>query len=308
MDFFRLIRWPNLLIVVATQYLLQYLVLLPVLESAELSPLLGPFHFALLVLCTVLIAAGGYIINDVLDFEADLENKPEKTFINRSISKRTALGLYLVLSLAGLEVAWYLAGFVQEKTLVLIYPAAVMLLWLYSRFLKKMPLVGNVVVALFCAFVTGVVLFAERETYAFLSGSQPALAAKIRLLFGGYLLFAFLSTMLREIVKDAEDTEGDRRQGLRTLPVAFGMAAAVRWAMLFAGLLLLSLAFFSKWLIENSQWTGLAFTCIALISPLVYTLVLLKKASVKRDFSRLSRITKFIMLGGLILLLLIWKF
>jgi 4-hydroxybenzoate polyprenyltransferase len=306
--FFRLIRWPNLLIVAITQYLLQYLVLVPALEEAGLSPILGPLHFFLLVLDTVLIAAGGYIINDVIDYETDLTNKPDRVFIHTFISKNAAIGLYAVLSLIGLGIAWYLAGFVGEKLLVLIYPTAVGLLWLYSRYFKKMPLTGNVVVAVFCAFVAGVVLFAERDAFQIISNSQPGLAGKISLLFGGYVLFAFLSTMLREIVKDLEDLKGDRAQGVRSLPIVFGIKTAKGWAMAFVVLLLAALLFFSKWLFENTQWAGLAFTWIAVLLPLVYTLFLLKNATEKSDFTRLSKLTKFIMLAGLILLLLIWKF
>ena len=308
MQFFRLVRWPNLLIVAVTQYLLQYLVLVPALEKAGLSPILGSLHFFLLVLDTVIIASGGYIVNDILDYETDLVNKLDKVFINNIISKKAAVVLYLALCLTGLLIAWYLANFVGEKMLALIYPAAVGLLWLYSRFFKKMPLTGNVVVAVFCAFVAGVVLFAERDAFAIISTSQPALASKISLLFGGYLLFAFLSTMLREIVKDMEDMEGDRAQSYRSLPIAFGMKTARRWGMAFAMLLLFSLLFFSKWLFQNEQWAGLAFNWIAILLPLLYTLVLLKNATEKSEFSRLSKLTKFIMLTGLILLLLIWKF
>lgn len=304
---FRLVRWPNLLIVAVTQYLLQYFVLVPAMEAAGLSPLLGPFHFSLLVLDTILIAATGYIINDIEDYESDLLNKPDKVYINVVISARAAGFLYFLLGIIGFAIAWYLAIYAGDIRLVFIYPAAMGLLWMYSRYFKKMPLIGNMVVALFCAFVAGVVLFAEREAFAIIAATRPALAQKITLLFGGYLVFAFLSTMLREIVKDMEDMEGDRARYVRSLPIAFGINAARYWGIGFGGLLLVSLLVFSKWLVENSQWAGLVFTWTAILLPLGYTMFLLKNANEKKDFSRLSKLTKFLMLTGLILLLL-WKF
>lgn len=303
----RLVRWPNLLIVAITQYLLQYLVLVPAIQAAGLSPLLDPFHFTLLVLDTILIAACGYIINDMEDYEADLLNKPDKVYINTVLSKSAAGFLYFLLSTVGFIIALYLASYAGNLRLVLIYPSAMGLLWLYSRYFKKMPLIGNVVVAVFCAFVAGVVLFAERETFAVIAVTQPELADKITLLFGGYLLFAFLSTMLREIVKDMEDLEGDRAGHVRSLPIAFGLTAARNTGIGFGILLLASLLVFSHWLIKHSQWAGLIFTWAALLLPLLYTLFLLKNANEKKDFSRLSKLTKFLMLTGLILLLL-WKF
>ena len=81
--FLRLVRWPNLLIAAATQYLLQYLVLVPSLRAAGYSPTLDYFHFFLLVVDTAIVAATGYIVNDLLDLTSDLVNKPEKVFIKR---------------------------------------------------------------------------------------------------------------------------------------------------------------------------------------------------------------------------------
>ena len=301
---FRLVRLPNLLIVAVTQYLLQYFVLLPMLEEAGLSPTLDGFHFFLLVFDTVLIAAGGYLVNDILDYEMDVLNKPGKVFINQTISRQQAVILYVLLSLTGLEIAWYLAGHVSNRTLFAIYPVAVGLLWLYSRDLKKIPLAGNLLVSLFCAFVAGVVLFAERELFAQITAQQPDLARRISILFSGYLLFAFLSTMLREIVKDIEDMEGDRQLGLRTLPISFGQKTARNWALAFNGLLLFASIIFANWLFQNNNWPAFAFTFAGVILPLIYTSWLLVKAVGKDDFSRLSQLIKYVMLAGLMLLVL----
>ena len=306
-SYFLLVRWPNLLMVALTQYLLQYLVLSPALAQAGRSPTLDPLHFFLLVFVTVIIAAGGYIINDLFDYEADVVNKPDKVFIHAHIKRDHAIWLYAKLVVLGSIIALYLANHVEERRLVLIYPSAVGLLWLYSRYFKKMPLIGNVVVAVFCAFVAGVVLFAERKAFSDLATEQPALAGKVSLLFGGYLLFAFLSTLFREIVKDMEDAAGDKAQSVQSLPVAYGMAAAKNWGFASALLLLSSLLYFSKWLIENRQWIGLSFTWISIVLPLLYAMFLLKKAAGKSDCTRLSKLAKYIMLAGLILLLLIWK-
>lgn len=300
-----IVRWPNLLIVALTQYLLQYLVLLPALQKAGISPTLDHWHFFLFVLTTLLITAGGYIINDILDYETDLVNKPGKVFINTSFSRKKASWLYLTLSLLGLAVAWHLAVFVEKPSLVLIYPGAVFGLWLYSRFFKKMPLLGNLVVALFCADVAGIVLFAEREAFASISVEQPALAGRISLLFGGYVLFAFLSTLLREIIKDVEDVEGDAVAGLRTLPIVSGFQMAKRAAIFLALSLLLIMLSFAWWLYKNDQWLGLVFAGAAIIFPNAGVVFLLVKAARKEDFSQLSFFTKLIMAAGLVLLVLI---
>ncbi len=300
-----ILRLPNLLIVALTQYLLQYLVLLPNLHLVGLHASLDHWHFFLFVFTTLLITAGGYIINDILDYKMDLVNKPQKVFINASFTRRKAILLYSTIVWAGFAIAWYLALFVKHPNLVLIYPTAVLLLWLYSHSFKKMPLVGNIVVALFCAGVAGIVLFAERKAFQQLFAQEPAMALRISLLFGGYVVFAFYSTLLREIIKDMEDVDGDRTQGLRTMPIAFGFKFS-KWATAFFALLLaLMLVLFSIWLFDEKEWLALVFACGAVILPLLYIVFSLQKAEQKKDFSRLSLLSKLVMASGLVLLILI---
>ncbi|MBI1227198.1 MAG: hypothetical protein GC192_18345 [Bacteroidetes bacterium] len=297
--FFKLVRFPNLLIVALTQYLLQYLVLLPALKVAGLTPILDDFHFFLLVFTTMLIAAGGYIVNDILDYESDLINKPHAVFVTRVFSKKLVEVFYVTILLLGLAIAWYLAIYVGKLMLVLIYPAACLILYFYSKKLKKIPFWGNVTVAVFCAFVAGVVLFAERQNFS----QMPDEGGVVKVLFGGYLWFAFLSTLLREIIKDLEDMEGDARLGLRTLPLQFGVDAAKKSVFLIGVFLLFSLLIFVYWLMQRQAMFSAIFSIVGVAFPLIYTLIMLKKAKTKSDFSKASFLAKIIMLSGLVLLL-----
>ncbi len=297
--FFKLVRFPNLVIVALTQYLLQYLVLLPAIRDAGLEPILDDFHFFLLVLTTVLIAASGYIINDLLDYESDLHNKPDSVIVNRVISKKKVEFMYYSIFAVGFAIAWYLAVYVKKLVLVQLYPAAVLLLYFYSKKLKKIPLWGNLTVALFCAFVAGIVLFAERQNFAQM-GSEGRV---VKVLFGGYLWFAFLSTLLREIVKDIEDLEGDAKLGLQTLPIRFGVKKSVNWTLAIGAMLLLSLLVFVHWLWQRQEMASAMFTLAGVSLPLLYTLVFLSKSSSKADFTKASFMSKMIMLSGLVLLL-----
>ena len=94
MAFFRLIRTPNLIIVAITQALLYFNVLIPVYKEYEIRPQLDLFLFACFTFVTVCITAGGYIINDLLDQEADASNKPEKQIVGKDISEQVAGWLY----------------------------------------------------------------------------------------------------------------------------------------------------------------------------------------------------------------------
>ncbi len=298
-SFLKLVRFPNLAIVTLTQYLLQYLVLLPALREADLLPILDSLHFFLLVFTTILIATGGYLINDILDYESDLINKPDLVFVNRVFSMKMVWGLYAFTVLLGFAIAWYLALYVKNLPLVLIYPTAVILLYFYSKKLKKMPLWGNITVAVFCAFVAGVVLFAERENFAIMGESGRV----VQVLFGGYLLFAFLSTLLREIVKDLEDMEGDARLGLKTLPIRFGENTARNWALGAGFLLLACMFFFMEWLWAHKAYLSLGFAVLGVVLPLGYSLFFIAKSKTKAQYKQASSLAKLIMLAGLILLI-----
>ncbi|MCB0551331.1 MAG: UbiA family prenyltransferase, partial [Phaeodactylibacter sp.] len=201
----RLVRFPNLAIVALAQYLIYYILLLPAFQQYNLEPILDDAHFSLLVAVTVFITAGGYVINDIIDFRIDLVNRPDKVVINRQIRVQSAYWLYFCFNLMGFLLALYLSFHVECIPLANLFPLAVALLFLYSTYLKRQALVGNLLIALFCAGVAGIVWFAEREAFRELIEQAPALAGRIGSIISWYMAFAFLSTMFREVVKDMED-------------------------------------------------------------------------------------------------------
>lgn len=300
MSFLRLIRYPNLCIVALTQFLF-YWFIQKVFGLYHLSPILDLFHFSLLVFTTIGIAASGYIINDLMDYDIDLINKPERMIIGQAISIKQAHLLYQLVIILGGLIAIYLAWYVQNLFLFLIYPLAVFIMWYYSKSLKQKPLSGNLVVALFAAFVPGIVWFAERAGFSELdtgSGNQ------ISNLFQFYMVFAFCSTLFREVIKDIEDYQGDLNQDCKTLPIVLGIPTAKRFALLL-GLLLLGTIFY--WIV--SQWQALKlvliiFTILLLIIPTLVSIASLYQASDKQAFHKSSQITKGVMLAGLLYLLL----
>ncbi len=305
MTFLRILRFPNLLIVVFTQYLLQYAVLVPNFAAAGITPLLDHLHFALFVLSTLIIAAGGYLINDIVDLKIDQINKPEKMWIGNYCSLAQAWQLYLGISGLGLFLSLYLALHVGNLSLLLIYPLAVLLLYSYSSYLKKTALWGNLVVATFCAFVPMIVLFAERMGYLDLQFAAPIRANYCWNLFIAYGVFAFCSTLFREIIKDLEDIKGDAAQGCRTLPIVAGVpiAKAVAGAVGFLLLSLLAVVAYFHW--QQKQYLLLGFNLLVIVLPLTWSLLHLTKSGLdKAAYHRLSTLAKLIMLLGLIYLII----
>lgn len=304
----QLFRPVNLLIVAITQFFLQYFVLVPALSEINLSPSLDFIHFSLLVISTVLVAGGGYIVNDILDYEADIINKPENVVINKSLNKTKGWTIYWITTFLGGIIALYLANQVDNLLLFFIYPVAVLLLYLYSLNFKKKPIIGNLVVSTFCAGVAGLVLFAEREQFYNINYVQQEIKFQLATIFLGYIIFAFISTFLREVVKDIEDIEGDQMIGAETFPVKYGIKKAVKLTIVFNLLLLAGVLISAIWLWIYEEYISSLFLCIFILPVVIYLNILLFKSKSKKDFSRTSTLIKVVMLFGLILLCLIWKF
>ena len=300
----RLIRFPNLMIVALTQYLLQYAILMPELTSLGMFPILPHFQFFLLVLSTVLIAAGGYVVNDIEDMEIDKQNKPEhKRIVGRVYSLKTAWIIYGFCTVLGFIISLYLAFYVKDVIQFLIYPAAVGLLYAYSKWFKRQPLTGNLVVSFFCAFVAWVIFYAQSLSPIFLIFLKTHWLDAVKMTFTGYAVFAFLSTLFREIVKDIEDADGDLAGHCRTLPIVLGIPKSKRIALLTGIIFLLFMIYFSFILRGSHDWLKIIVLNTTVSLPMIYALFLLAKAKEKKDFSYLSRLAKGIMLSGLIFIL-----
>lgn len=306
-SFLRLVRLPNLIIVGLTQYLIYYRILLPYFKTYDLQPILPDVQFGVLVLTTILLTAGGYIINDIFDYETDIINKAEKVVIQKHISVQVATWLYVFFSVSGFILAIYLAMFVGAKGLSMLFPLAMGGLFGYSLKLKGMPVLGNLIVALFAAGVAWIVPYAEIANMAILAEKDIVASDKITFLLGAYYVFAFYTTFLRELVKDIEDIAGDTKANLRTLPIVIGTDKTRNIAIgLSIGLLGLIVFGINQGVDYISKKWMLMYG-VALLIPLVAVMGLLPKANSKKDFHRISQLLKLMMLIGVLALLLLKK-
>lgn len=301
MSFLRLIRFPNLVIVALTQYLLYQRIILPALDNQQIVRTLPQDQFLLFIIVTVFITAGGYIINDIIDVKIDSLNKPLKIIIGRKITMVTAYWLYFCFNLLGFLFALYLALVGNRMSLLFIFPGAVIGLLLYSAFLKKRPLSGNLLVSLYCAGVALIIWIAEQPSLLQLSGTAFTYVAH---LFTYYAVFAFFATLFREIVKDLEDATGDAAAGAQTAPIAWGVTPAKRLASTAVIVLLLYLLYFSYIMFERVPLAG-SIGLSALIILIGIAFVRLIAAKEIRQYHELSQLAKGIMLAGILLLLLL---
>lgn len=226
--YFKLVRFPILLLIVAIQYSVRLFVIKPMLAINGFELEMSDFQFALLVLASLLIAGGGYAINDYFDAKIDRVNKPKLVVLDRIIKRRTAMALHIFMTSIGFVLATYVSYDVGMWKMNTIFLFIVFALWFYSTNLKHILLAGNIIIALLAALVPLIVgLFeiplqnqAHPEIIKELGFSIFNIPAYWILGYAG--IFGVL-TLIREITKDIIDVRGDKAYGSNTLPIAIGI-------------------------------------------------------------------------------------
>lgn len=300
--FFQLIRYPNLLFIALTQFLFYYRIIVPYFNN-NLQPkqLLQENDFFLLLIASVLIAAAGYIINDYFDIQIDNVNKPERLILGKLIKRRWAMLLHLVLSLAGLFLTAIVAMHLDNLLLLGLNFLSILMLLLYSSTFKKKLLIGNIIISVLTAWVVGVLFITEirLNDTVYMQLNQAALGSlyKVTLFYAG---FAFIVSLIREVVKDMEDMEGDRRFGCETMPIKWGIPSTkvfvAVWIFVLIGLLA-SIAFYA--MLNSWSWPFYALS-FAMIIQFYFLLKKLYYAQLTADFANISKVLKLIMLAGIL--------
>lgn len=298
--FLRLIRYPNLIYIALTQFLLQYCVVAPVLEYNGEGPSLSWLSFFLLSLSTVLIAAAGNIINDYFDINIDIINKPEKMVLDKIINRRWAMAWHTIFNMAGVSIGFIVAWQIGQIYLGLTQVICSLILWFYSTSFKRQILIGNVLISLLTALAVVVVGFYEKQIYESFEAIMSPAGRKLIQIIGVYALFAFVISLVREIVKDLEDMLGDAKDGCRTIPIVWGVEAAKRICyMLLLALQVLIVAVeirigFIGW------WPAIIYLVVFVQAPAYYIYTLLKKAHLPEHYHRVSSLVKWLMLTGIL--------
>lgn len=289
----KLIRWPNLLMIVFVQYLLRF----ALIEAMNIPHALNHFYFALGVVCSIALAAAGYIINDINDVENDKINKPQRVLINQGISEQNAWNLYFGFNLAAIACGYYLASFINMGSLGFIPVIAAALLYFYSTDLKGRPVIGNVVISLLTAlpiFFVGV--------FDVLPAADSENASTVKQVFNviiGYSVFAFWLNLIREMAKDAEDFIGDSAKGYKTLAVAIG-TNNLRYVITACTIVLLTATIFFNYSLGSSDLLSAIYIAVFINLPIVFLLIKAMIAKEKKDFKFLSTLLKIIMLTGIL--------
>lgn len=281
--------------------IVQLLIKYAFLEPFGAQTTLNTLGITLLIVATVCIAAAGNIINDIYDVETDFINKPNKLIIGNTISEKTAYNLFIIFNVIGVCIGFYLSYLVNKSAFFSIFVIISALLYVYATYLKQTLLIGNIIISILVALSVLIVgVFELLPTITSLN--QQTQFTYFKVIFH-YSVFAFIINLLREIVKDVEDFEGDLKANMNTLPILIGKKTT--------NIALFILSISTIILVVNYVITSLykypiavLYFLILIVGPLIYVCIKTYTAKLKEDYSLISNVLKLVMFFGMFSLLL----
>jgi 4-hydroxybenzoate polyprenyltransferase len=274
------------------------------LKQQDIPLALADWQYGLLVLSTVLIAAAGYVINNIYDVATDTINKPNNVVIGKGISETAGYNIYIVLNITGVSIGFYLSNVIMRPGFATLFILIASLLYFYATSLKQIMILGNLIVALLLSF--SVLIIGVFDLFPATDSENRAQMASLFSILTDYAIFAFMINFIREIIKDIEDVNGDYNQGMNTLPIAIGNSRAAKIALGLAVIpFILTLLYIDKYFVENNLLIVTFYAFAFVLAPLLYFIVKIFTAKSQKDFHHLSTILKFILLFGILSILVI---
>ncbi|WP_299229573.1 geranylgeranylglycerol-phosphate geranylgeranyltransferase [uncultured Psychroserpens sp.] len=297
MNLFNLVRWKNLLLIALIQFLIRF----ALFEPFEIDLALNLFNFFLLVTASLSIAAAGNIINDIYDVETDSINKPEKVLIGTTISEKLAYNLYFVLNIIGVGIGFYLSYKTGKNSYFPIFVLISASLYVYSSYLKQAPFIGNIIISVLVA--TSILIVGIFDLLPVMTPENKSTQKLFFDILFDYAIFAFLVNLVREMIKDIEDVNGDYKAQMNTLPIIFGRERAKQMAFTVSFFPLAAIIYFIVTYLYKQQ-IAVGYFLVFVLAPMLYATIKIFGAKTKIHFSHISTTYKVVMLFGMLSLLL----
>ena len=293
MKYLKLIRYKNIIMIALMQLILLYGFLK--LQNIDLA--LAIWQYFLLIVSTVCIAAGGYIINNIFDTNTDLDNKPDDVVVGKSISESLAYNLYVTFTLTGVCIGFYLSNVIMKPSFLLFFIIPSALLYIYATSLKQIMIVGNVVIASLLSFsiiVIGIFMIIPATDEI----NKKEMSTVLSVLFD-FAIIAFIINFIREIVKDLEDVIGDKNQKMQTLPIVFGSFRTSKLVFVLSFVPIVCILYYVYNYLFQLQYATI-YILGFLVGPLLYFMIKIWSAETKKDFHHLSNVLKLVLLFGIL--------
>lgn len=291
MAYLKIIRPINLLLLVLTQSLIKY----GFLEPLGVEMAMRTFDFALLVIATVCIAAAGNIINDIEDRAIDTVNKPDSVLVGKKISEKAGYNFYITLNSIGVVAGFYLSNSIGHPGLAVVFIIISALLYGYAVYLRPLLIVSNLVVSFLVA--SSLLVLIIFDIYPAIHGTINDLQITASIVILWFAGCAFYVNLIREIVKDIQDVNGDRKGGRTTLPILVGRARTTTLVFVMGVFMLVGVLWFAFEFLYQFRWVAGYFVFL-IGGPLLYFCSKSWNALTTKEYQTMAILLKIVMFGG----------
>lgn len=297
MHILNLIRWKNLVLIILAQVLIKY----ALFEPFNIITTLSPLGFSLLVLTTLCIAAAGNIINDIYDVETDSINKPNKVIIGKQVSENLAYNLFFALNIIGVILGFYLSHSVGKSSFFAIFVIISIALYVYASYLKGTVLFGNILISLLVAM--SIIIVGIFDLLPAITPQNRATQLTFFDIIFDYAFFAFLINLIRELIKDIQDVDGDYKSGMNTLPIVLGRERANKITFSLSIIPIGVVIYFMVTYLYKLP-VAIGYFLLFVIAPSIYATIKVFGAKNNLHYKHISLVYKLVMLFGILSLLL----
>jgi 4-hydroxybenzoate polyprenyltransferase len=212
-----------------------------------------------------------------------------------------------IFSAVGLLLSFYVSWKTKIFSILIFNSFSVVLLWFYSTTFKKKLLVGNILISLLTSWTIIVIyIFAGASLINYSGWDVVHFPFNIKRLYKLTIIysgFAFIVSLIREVIKDLEDMQGDAQFNCKTMPIIWGVPASKVFIAVWIVVCVCSLAIIQLYAWQTGFWISAIYVIVAIIIPLLLVLKKLRLAEIPSDYHKISIFLKIIMLAGILSML-----
>lgn len=304
-NFFKLIRWLDLLFIALIFFLVYNQILTHFYAIDGTAMPINTLEYFLISFAFVLMSAAGYALNDYYDYGIDEINKPDKLILHHKLPYKTGLYSFIILISLGVIISFYQCFVLKNGEIFIIYLFIAAMFWFYSSKYKRELIVGNVIVSLMAALTILlpwlIIIFEGMDAHLL----PVSMWDSMNFFIFSYAILSFFITFAREIVKDIADIEGDKAFGCQNIPIKYGIKTSKLIIAISIILVLIELIYVSTKLFSSAYEIMGYFFAFVLIPFGIYILVFTLRAKENSQWKNLSDTMKVYMLAGILSMILI---
>ena len=293
MKYLQLIRFQNLLLLALMQWVMRYLFL----TQSYIDLALTDINYLLLVVSTVCIAAGGAVMQHIVNQEEDEMIQPQKRVVGNTISEAVAYNWYIVLTIIGVGLGFYLSNVIYKPSFASLFILAATLLYVKATNLNRIPLVGTIISALLVAI--SILVIALFDVFPATDAVNKIRMGEVFGILVDYAVFGFLLVLVFELFSTLKNKENDDRLGNATVATRLGNTKTKIIIGVITLFLIVLILYYSKVFLFELTLV-LCYLLLALVGPLLFFAIKLIGCNTIKEFKILERTLYFVVLFSIL--------